>query len=303
MKLHPIRSITFCLAVALLCPPISSKVFAATTNLTPVADTTLRNAAADTSFGVLTSLPVGVSAGGTSISHGLFKFPIEQIPANATVTQVTLQLASMVSNPNTMSTANYQLFRMLRDWNEPDSTWNTRLAPATTWGSPGGQANVDYVSAASGAALIAPSTIGGPSLSLFSSAGLLSDVQLWRTDPGTNFGWMLIAENELAASGKQIASREDLVNTPVLTITYTLPAPPPLLFDVASVGNQLRFSFAAVAAQAYLVEFRTNLTTHPWEPLQNISAPPVDTIIHVTNNIGGDERYFRVKLDEAFLSL
>jgi hypothetical protein len=276
----------------------NSNAAAATTNLFPAADTALRSNAPDNSLGASASLPVGVGGSGAPINHGLFKFPLGQIPATATVTEATLQLSSIVSNPNTQLTANYQLFRLLQDWNETDTTWNTRIAPFIGWGGAGGQTGVDYVSTASGAALIAPATPSGPSVSLFSDPGILNDVNLWRANPGTNFGWILIAENELAASGKQIASREDASNTPVLIITYTLPAAPPTIFAAAQINQQIRFSFHAAADQAYAVETNDSLTNSNWTQLLVLPASPADTVVHLTNNFTGNQKFFRLKLED-----
>lgn len=267
-----------------------------TTNLFPVADTALRNATPDLSFGTVSSLPVGVSGSGTIVNHGLFKFPIAFIPTNATVTQATLQLASTVSNPNTQTTANYDVFRLLKDWDETDTTWNTRLAPAISWATPGGQAGVDFISTPSGTAPISPSTLSGPSLSQFSTAEILADIELWRANPGTNFGWILRAQNDLAGSGKQIASREDAVNSPVLVVQYTLPAPPIVLLNPAIVNGQMRFSFEAAAAQAYEVQFNHSLTNSNWEFLEFISAPPTNSLINITTPVQGEHRFFRVVL-------
>lgn len=274
---------------------------AASTNLIPIADTALRSAIPDVSLGSGASLPVGVAASGNPINHSLFRFPVEQIPANATITQATLRLASTVVNPNTQLTANYDLFRLLKNWNESETTWNTRLAPGVGWGLPGAQAGVDFVSSTSGTTAIAPATVAGPSLSLFSSAQILADIELWRTQPGTNFGWILIATGELAGSGKQIASREDPSNTPVLIISYNTPAQL-MIFNVAQINNQIRFSFQAEANQAYSIEAKDSLTNTVWNQWLNIPAPSISGLLHVTNTINSAERYFRVKLADQILA-
>ncbi|MEK7781878.1 MAG: DNRLRE domain-containing protein [Verrucomicrobiota bacterium] len=264
------------------------------TNLTPVADTALRDgASADVSFGIAPALPVGVGGSGSPINHALLKFPIEFIPTNATVTAVALRLNSIAANPFTPGTANFSTYRMLKPWNETETTWNTRLAPAIGWGVPGAQANVDYVSAASASAPITP----GPSVNFFNSAEMLNDVALWRTDPGTNFGWILIADNELAGSGKQIASREDTVQPPLLIVTYTLPAPPataPIIINPALVNGSFQFSFNATSNHAHVVEASSSLSPTNWITLTNIAAFPADTLLHITNAATGNEHYFRV---------
>lgn len=269
---------------------------ALTTNLISTADTALRDGlGANTSFGIATALPVGVGGSGSPINHALLQFPVEFIPANATVTAVTLQLNSTASNPFTPGTANFSAYRLLKPWNETDTTWNTRLAPAIGWGAPGAQANVDYVSAASASAPITP----GPSVNPFSSTEMLDDVELWRTDPGTNFGWILIADNELAGSGKQIASREDPARAPVLIVAYTLPTPPaapPIILNPALVNGAFRFSFNAASNHAHTVEATSSFSPTNWITLTNISAFSADMLVHFTNSAAGPERYFRVSV-------
>lgn len=264
------------------------------TNLTPVADTAIRDGtSADVSFGIALALPVGVGGSGSPINHALLKFPIEFIPTNATVTAVTLRLNSIAGNPFTPGTANFSTYRMLKPWNETETTWNTRLAPAIGWGVPGAQANVDYVSAASASAPITP----GPSVNFLNSAEMLDDVELWRTDSGTNFGWILIADNELAGSGKQIASREAGLQAPALLVMYTLPVPPaapPVISNPTLVNGALQFSFNAISNHAHVVEASSSLSPTNWITLTNIAAFPADTLIHITNAATGNERYFRV---------
>jgi len=121
-------------------------------------------------------------------------------------------------------------------------------------------------------------------------------VALWRTASSTNFGWILIANNELAGSGKQIASREDLLQTPVLSISYTVPAPPaaPVILAPALSNTSFQFSFNAIADHAHTVEFASSLSPTNWITLTNIAALPTDTLIHITNSASASEGYFRV---------
>jgi hypothetical protein len=273
----------------------TTQLHALQTNLVSIADTALRNASPDLSFGNVASLPAGVSTSGTTINHVLLRFPIEHLPANATVTEVTLLLTSVTTNQAGM---NHNLFRVLKDWNETDTTWNTRIAPAIAWGAPGAQADVDYTTPASASALLDTA----PSVNPFTTAAMLADVELWRANPGTNFGWILIAANEQAGSGKQIAGREDATRAPVLNVVYSLPAPSPAIFDAALINNQIRFSFSAEADQAYEVQFRTSLTAGDWNPLLFIPAAPVNTIQHVTNSVSGDAGFFRLRLTSDIAS-
>src|SRR5205823_3966558 len=74
------------------------------------------------------------------------------------------------------------------------------------------------------AAASANKAIGGFGSYLFgSTAGMVGDVQGWLASPSSNFGWLLRSESELTATTiRRFGSREDDLNSPVLTIQYTV---------------------------------------------------------------------------------
>lgn len=265
---------------------------AETTNLSASADAYVRNALPNQNFGGATTLLVGVAATGEIINHGLFRFSLANLPTNATITGANLRLTA---TSGTRPAVSHSLYRLLRDWRESEVTWNNRLAPATAWGAPGGQAGNDYVAAASATAPIADASANN-----FTSSNMIADLQLWLANPEMNFGWILIAVGEQAGSGKQLSSREvGTAASPVLQVQYTVPSSPiellPIqLFDTAHVGNSIRFSFDAQSNRTYAVEFRDTLSLTNWSLLTNIPALPADATVHLTNNISGSEGYFRV---------
>ena len=56
-------------------------------------------------------------------------------------------------------------------------------------------------------------------------AGLVADVQAWINNPSSNFGWLLISENEVSPeTARRFGAREDPTHAPVLTISYSLPS-------------------------------------------------------------------------------
>lgn len=268
-------------------PPNAS---ASTTNLVPVADTGIREP--DSGSGTLSPIPVGVSDHGTPRNRALFKFSLTNIPANAVITAASLKLVVIkTSRP----AASFDLNRLLKDWDETQATWVARLT-STPWVAGGGLAGNDYASSPTATAVLGASGTA----SAFSSTEMVSDLQMWLNNPGTNFGWILLAAGEPVATGKQIASREDAVNTPILTVEYTAPEPPapavpPTVFDTALDGNQIRFSFIAESNRTYAVEFRDSFTTTNWSVLTNIPAQPANTTIHFTNTISSVERFFRTR--------
>jgi hypothetical protein len=172
------------------------------------------------------------------------------------------------------------------DWSELEATWNSRFA-STPWLAGGGLSGVEYVPTASVTAQVDET--------IFSSAGMISDVQLWLNDPGTNYGWMLLATGEKLGTGKQLGSRESDL-PPILTVEYEiLPhAIPPTIFGTALATEGFQFSFNAESNRTYFIEFRNALAAGNWNLLTNIPAQPANGIVNITNSISSPARFFRV---------
>lgn len=101
-----------------------------------------------------------------------------------------------------------------------DATWTDRIYPGTLWSQPGG----DFALPASGTV-----TVNGSGYYTYNSApGMVADAQSWLDSPGTNDGWIVIADEAAVANALRIDSRENPseVNRPLLTIDYTAPAIP-----------------------------------------------------------------------------
>lgn len=261
-----------------------------TTNLPPVADAAMRDTEPDNNFGMVTPLPVGVSKTGDPINRALLKFDLSPLPTNAVITAATLRL--VVSRSGT-SPADFDLDRMLTDWSETSVTWNNRSA-GTPWTAGGAEANVDYVSMGSATAVLN----GAGSTNDFSSAGMISDVQSWLANPGANFGWILLAAGEPAGTGKEIASREDAVNPPLLIVQYGIPSPPPMppeISQVSATGSEFHFSFPAESNRTYTVEHLGILGGTNWSVLTNIPAQSAASLIPITDALAGSNRFYRVR--------
>ena len=256
--------------------------------LNPEADSAMRDNAPDSNFGSNSSLPIGVAKNGGVHNRGLLRFDLTGIPANASINSVTLSI-TVTTDPT--SPANFDLKRVLQNWDESQVTWNNRL-DSTPWGIGGGLSGTDFFAVASATTQLSAG------VKTFDSGGLISDVGAWVSDPTSNHGWILMANNEATAgTGKQFASREDPDNTPVLTVDYDVPPPPasPNITAVALVGNQIRFSFFAEAEVGYSVDFRDSLTSGDWSLLTTIPASPDEGTVDITNTISSTERYFRVR--------
>jgi hypothetical protein len=167
------------------------------------------------------------------VKRALLQFDIAgTIPANATITNATLQLeASLISG----STTNVTVNKVLAQWGEGtsdatgdestgaaattnDATWTHRLYPGTTWTTTGGQYN---------ATASATTAVTGTGTYLWTSAAIISDVEGWLNSPSSNFGWILLGV-ESGNTQKRFDSRQFIANPaqrPKLIVTYTLPAP------------------------------------------------------------------------------
>ena len=59
------------------------------------------------------------------------------------------------------------------------------------------------------------------------SPELIVDVQSWIDDPATNYGWIILGEEGNPQNARRIASSENAVGAPVLTVDFTPPMMPP----------------------------------------------------------------------------
>ncbi|MFG0327043.1 MAG: DNRLRE domain-containing protein [Phycisphaerales bacterium JB037] len=176
------------------------------TTITTIADNTLFSESADLSNGAGDYLFAG-RINGDPVRRGLVKFDIAgAIPAGSVVTDVQLSLY-MSRSKQTFDPVGVHL--VLADWGEgasdatgeegagapaeqDDATWQYRFYDAISppsspaWGSPGG--DFDPTPSAS--------VIVGDEGQYYdwTSAAMVSDVQGWLDDPGSNFGWMLVGD-------------------------------------------------------------------------------------------------------------
>ena len=152
----------------------------------------------------------------------------------ATIDRVELAL-EVSSAPDTVSRS-ITLHRVLADWGEGtsyssggggspatpgDATWLHTRYPGSFWNAPGG----DFVPSPS-----ATTPVGDVGSYAWSGEGMLADVQLWLTDPASNFGWLLCGEESSPRTVRRFDSRETDVPSrrPTLNIFYseTVPSRP-----------------------------------------------------------------------------
>jgi hypothetical protein len=209
---------------------------AATITLTPSKDNSIYSEDA-LSNGMGGNLFAGNTAGGAT-RRALLTFDLSAIPADATITSVTLQL---YATGNQSAAQTVTLTRLTVDWGEGtsnagasgggggaaatlgDATWQYSFYSTTQWTSAGG----DFAAGASASTSVA----GANAVYLWNSPGMLADVQTWLADPSTNFGWIVRGNEGTSSTAKAFASREtaNSAQRPQLMITYTaVPEPAPL---------------------------------------------------------------------------
>ncbi|HEX7860938.1 MAG TPA: DNRLRE domain-containing protein [Verrucomicrobiae bacterium] len=221
---------------------------AAEAELRPAADTTLFQQSPANNMGAHSHVAVGVTALGTA-ARGLFRFDLSSIPTNAIVQSVTITFdLATIGRPD--STGNsHAVHRMLKSWGEGtksgntgaaattgEATWNHSALP-TTWTSPGGASETDFTAEPSSTQNLGPA----PGVyTIANTAGLVSDVQQWISNPHQNFGWIVKAVDEtVTLTARRFSSRETAA-APLLRIEYNVtPVERPTFTAIDRVGANI----------------------------------------------------------------
>ena len=234
-------------------------------------DTTIFKAGTTNSAGGQTQMYVGTNGNSGSADRGLVSFDLSGIPSTAIVQSVQLNLTlSQVAGGGQggadPTPRELDLHLLSAGWgegtvstgggqgsaaNSGDATWSDRSFSSTSpvaWTTAGG----DFSASISGAQLInnvvnttftwdsTATTLNGGSTTLANSnpvnnSQMVSDVQGWVSHPATNFGWILINTEEIAAKTfRAFFAREASTMKPSLTITYV---PEPNSFAIMLVGS------------------------------------------------------------------
>jgi hypothetical protein len=219
------------------------------TNLS-VADASLFEFTSDNNLGGAVDVIAGSlgSNGNGARNRALFRFdPASQIPGDAVIQSVTLQLSLTLRPSSSAVASEFSLHRVLADWGEGTGvgnqgspatagavTWNNRFHDSVPWTSPGAEAGVDFVAAPSGATYADfPGTY-----TWASTPEMVADVQFWLQNPGQNYGWLLMSNDENTFfTARRWAAREypDAALRPKLIIEYTA-IPEPGLLALTALG-------------------------------------------------------------------
>jgi hypothetical protein len=175
-------------------------------------DTTLSQNDPNSNFGSKTALYVdGDDPGGSGKDKSaLVYWDINDIPIGMTVNEASITLSIFNRSNDT-----YQMFEIIRNWVESESTWN-RYRVGLNWQIPGAFGSQDRGATSIG--FFSPNGTGTYSIKL-NGAGLAL-VQSWVDNPTDNHG--IIIANGNATDGADFYSSEVITanNRPKLTISY-----------------------------------------------------------------------------------
>jgi hypothetical protein len=206
----------------------SESVLAETALVDPTQDNTLY----ESTQGALSNGAGEFLFTGSTVSNGVRRTVIAFKDLSAVPEGAKIESVRKEDSPATT----VRLFRLEADWGEGssdapgqegggtsattgDATWDHRFFDNMTWNSPGGDfansESAQFVAGSFGAHMVE------------STAALVADVQGWLDNPGGNFGWILIAGEDVK-SARRFNSRENsnAERRPMLEIEYTMGTTP-----------------------------------------------------------------------------
>ena len=265
--------------------------------LYPSADTALFEHFPTNNLGAA-DLAAGTIAMDLDRTRSLLAFDLTDLREDAVVLGAQLNLT--VTRTGSGSPGNFELHRLLKPWGEGEgppltghpaqpgeATWQMRFHPDVPWEIPGGAPGVDFVPE--------PSAVRRLEDFLhLQFTNVVDDVILWRANPGTNFGWILISDAEdVAASARRFASRESLADWPSLVIEYVLQI---RIRDLALSKRTLSFTFDALAFNQYRIECRDGLSAGAWQVCTNLPRFQQSGPVTVSFPSTDAARFYRVVL-------
>lgn len=160
------------------------------------------------------------------IRRALIQFDLSEIPSNATITDVKLQLTG-----SKQAAADIEAHRVTTTWGEGsskatgeegggaapstnDATWTHSTFNSATWTTPGG----DFSATTSASA-----NVTSGSVSTWTGVEMVKDVQDWVSKKASNFGWLLKGDESTNGTAVRLNSRQSGTGTPSLVVTYTTP--------------------------------------------------------------------------------
>lgn len=183
---------------------------APTAGYSGTSDTYINEGAATTNYGTVDTLMLDGNDGTEFSSAALMKFDLSSIPAGSVILSATLILNSINA-----TAASYPIYRLLRNWNASQATWNN-YATGSAWTTAGAQgAGTDY-----DATTLGNVTGGTGATSIALNAAGVGVVQSWVNGNLSNFG--MITRNYAVTDGFDFSSDDHATasNHPRLVVNY-----------------------------------------------------------------------------------
>ncbi len=272
----------------------------------PVADTSLLEINPDNNLGGFMGMNAGTTQNYTR-TRALLRFDLSSLPTNSVILATALQVEVTREPDEPPNNTTFGLHRMLRPWGEGnkspttqpgrglpatpgEATWNCAFHPTNTWTVPGGAADVDFSSVESSSQFIYG--VGDSPYRFETTPELVADVTAWVKQPASNFGWMLLCDDEPANfTARRFGTREDPSYAPFLEITFLAP---PRIDSARRNGDQFEIAFTAQAGQSYDVQYRDSLANSLWLSLTNFGPVAATAPVQVFDSISQPHRFYRL---------
>jgi len=278
----------------------------ATTNLVPVADTSLFQVSSNNNLGRTTLVVGSVAATGQGLrGRALLRFDVSGIPTNAVIDSAALTFTVLQTPFGAAVPSSFRVHRFLKPWVEGvgignngapalagETTWNSQFHGTALWSPAGSAAGTDYVSSESGSV-----DVDGLAAYTVLNSGLAADVQAWVSGAAANHGWIMISSGEgIQRTARRVGSRESGTAAPLLAIQYTIAPtdPQPRIVGVTETDNQFQLRFTVPSTYCYEVQVRDSLTAGSWSALTNICAPAGDVSAVAADLLTRSQRFYRL---------
>lgn len=274
--------------------------------LFPASDATLFEPSPMNNLGASDSMAAGTTVAGKK-TRALIRFDLTSIPPGAKIVSAELEIRVTRQPSSGVNNSDFQLYRVLKDWSEGNKTgnsgsraetgvtWVHSISPDSPWSEPGGVFGTDFSETPRSS-----SSVGSLGDYVFPGSDLLvEDLQDWLSDPGTNFGWILISDQEsVSGTARRIESREGADGGAQLRVTYedqTQVSKPILTLVRGETGQEFLLEIKARPGSTLSIERSNDLET--WLEEDSVLMPVTgESLLIPVGEDGVSPAFFRLKV-------